>query len=574
MLAAGKPAGVRLPWLRYRGRGRRERRRALHIARYRRNVLLGGRALADQWVRPLASPPSKRDLAKVRLRARLREHLSESLIEFGTSGRQSRAAVQKRVTLALSEPTKAEMAWIRNGQPSDGCKVPPEYLQRREVLGAFALHDCSRLRDALRLRRIDRLATLTPATVGLTEECIKLRLQWLRNLDCASESSRDTWARPADLERRVRELERGPLGIRLLRGARFRTWHEHYNAACAFALPLQDTQHPLPAAARSTLATLAVGRLEQATARADSAYIGSRRAWLLSEDPDLVGLRTTEEFKLFEMIYLPSSDVTPRRPECVQRLESSRYVQKLLVATAERWQATWHARGRGLDTLPPLSDILAWFADELRIWGIVRDIALQYRHSLTRTSLIDAMQPCADRYGFEPLRVPFPRYEDDPSDDPDAPADKAALLEIRQREHQMKALSQLVPRRGSGAGKTLLDDLQQWQTTLTKRAALARDPAQWLIAALCDHHAALWLLLAQWLEADAARAPKAQADFERKVNATRGLWCTALKGWRARSNGLLTQAGLTHTEVLVRYQLRRFVSARRAGTVNARTAPT
>ncbi len=167
-----------------------------------------------------------------------------------------------------------------------------------------------------------------------------------------------------------------------------------------------------PQLAEGALDDLAVSRLVQATGRADSAFIASRRDWVLSEDPDLNGLRATHAFEQFEVMHLPSDRLTPRRPRKVQRLESFRYVRALLAATAQRWQATWRARAEqsGHD----IRALREWFADEQRAWEGVRDVAVHYRHSGSRFALIRATRECADRYGFEPLDVGFPRFDKDP----------------------------------------------------------------------------------------------------------------------------------------------------------------
>ena len=72
-----------------------------------------------------------------------------------------------------------------------------------------------------------------------------------------------------------------------------------------------------------------MNRLEQATARADSDYIASRRDWVLSEDPDLKGLRGWHKFQEFQLLYLPSDAPLTTRPRNVQQLENSRYVRDL-----------------------------------------------------------------------------------------------------------------------------------------------------------------------------------------------------------------------------------------------------
>jgi hypothetical protein len=325
----------------------------------------------------------------------------------------------------------------------------------------------------------------------------------------------------------------------------FKFWHEHYNAACAYALPLQDTTTPMSAEDRAEYAEKAVCRLKRATARADSAYLASRRDWLLSEDPDLKGLRRTDEFRRFEVIYLPSAKATARRPRDVQHLENSRYVKALLVTTAQRWQQVWHERARRLTSAPDIHELLEWFTDELRMWEHVRDIARDFRHLRTRLALIQDVAECADKYGFKPLAVAFPRYEDDPLDEGDDDAcEVAARTELKNRENRLRALSQeLCAHTPSEPAITLLDDLTRWQATLRYFDATAKTPSQYLLAQLCDHHAAMWQLLEQWLTVPNGSDPAARRRFKDKAKDTRRLWYTAQTGWghlrdawRARSD--------------------------------------
>ena len=72
----------------YRGSGQSEQRRAVISARYRRNVLLGGRVLAKQWRNVRESePPTERDEQRKRMRSCLRPQLQA----------RARAARRRRV---------------------------------------------------------------------------------------------------------------------------------------------------------------------------------------------------------------------------------------------------------------------------------------------------------------------------------------------------------------------------------------------------------------------------------------------------------------------------------------------
>jgi hypothetical protein len=511
--AGGKPGRVRRPRPMYRGRGRREQRRAQVSARYRRIVLLGGRVLAEQWRKAAHDPerPTERDEQRRRLRQCLRPQLEKKLKPCDPA---------YTVSGLLDEPR------------SDDAKL---FRALRKAFAEYALRDSRTLRHRMRFRAFDRRATLTLATVRLTEACIQLRLDFVRNRD--GEDVR--WPPKADeLDRRIARIERGPVlaRTRLLARLRrpFRHWHEHYNAACVYALPL--LVETFEGEAADGLARRAVERLEAATARADSAYIASRRDWLVSEDPDLSGLRAHRRFAEFEVMHLPSASITPQRPSNVQQLESSRYVRRLLSVSAEQWQTVWRERRATINGGPDLRQLLEWFGDELRAWQAVRTVACNYRHSGSRLTLIRNLQVGARRYGRPPPEVAFPRYELTPLDGALArePCDPAANKEIETGDTRLSELCEIVGERVQAA-PALLAGLEDWQATLRRHDAEARRASGALLRRLCDHHAALWQLLGQWIEADDDGAAAARLEFEEKVHGTRRLWRATLGRWGAPS---------------------------------------
>jgi hypothetical protein len=499
MRATSRPAGVRLSRLLYRGRGRRERRRALLSARYRRNVLLGGRVLIDQWRSPEETPPTKRDDRRRELRACLRGHLAAELCKIED---------EDTVERILSAPL--------------GADEDDDYFALRELFARYALHDCAELRESLHRHVFDRRVTLTSATVALTEVCIRTRLRSVRS---RGERCADWPPTPEQMTAEIADIEIGPSG----RVRSFQTWHEHYNAACAYALPLRDIEH-LDDGDADRFAKAAVRRLELATARADSAYIASRRDWLLSEDPDLMGLRAHSQFVEFEVMHLPSSSITPRRPTAVRQLESSRYVRDLLVAIANTWQPVWRARKETLNGGVAVEVLLQWFGDELQTWDDVRTVAREYRHSGSRLALIRNLQRCADRYEFTAPTVGFPRYELDPLDRaaPRDECDDAATAAITNANERLASLYGIVGDARQRDPQLMRVGLTQWQDVLRRQGAAARPLSSQLLSLLCDRHAALWQLLAEWLEADEDSAPDAADRFQDNVDETRRLWRVAL----------------------------------------------
>ena len=463
MEATSTPAGARRED-RVRGRhGRRERREALQAARYRRNVLLGGRVLAKQWLAPPGEHgPTLRDEQRARIRACLTPHLVERLSFAG----------RRLAEWALAEPF---------------CVDDERFLILRELFGAYALRDCRVLRRDLR-RHVLRRTRPSIATVKLTELCIELRLDWIRQQRGRPDTA---WPPdPAAIDARIRAIRRGrPL----------RHWHEHYNAACAYALPLLDSR--LEEGYRAKLAGLAVERLEDATAHADSAYIAGRRDWLLSEDPDLKGLRGTHAFERFELLYLPSDGITPRRPRNVQQLESCRYVRDLLVATARIRQATWRDRRAQAGARPDIVDVRGWFEDERLAWEGVRDVATHYRHPRTRFTFIRGLRTHAERCGLAGADVPFPRYDGEPlsaTGDGERACEDACARAVKRADDRLAQLAELL----RAPSEPLLGELRRWEAQLRDLDAGARPAPPYALARVCERQGALWQRLGEWLGPD------------------------------------------------------------------------
>ncbi|HEX5925648.1 MAG TPA: hypothetical protein VFY45_17575 [Baekduia sp.] len=491
------------PANRLRGRRERlERERALLSARYRRNVLLGGRVLAKQWmtIPDEHCGANRRDEQRDHLRRCLRPLLQEKLEDFGEA---------PRVAQALANAERIEQ---------------DHFLELRTLFAKYALHDCTCMRDELRRR--DR-TTLTAETVQLTELCISLRLKWVEHTAARLRHERSPvqWPpSPSDIETEIRRIARR-------RSWHWRRrswhWHEYYNAACAYALPLFD-QSLRDVKTLAGLAGRAVDQLEQATARADSDYIASRRDWVLSEDPDLKALRGRHQFEQFQFLYLPSDRPVRCRPRNVQHLESSRYVRDLLMATAGRWLQAWRAHGKQAAAAPDTAVVRAWFDDERRAWDGLREVALNCRHPRTRFELIDALRAGAARHGFARPAVRFPRYDDEPLPDPTT-CQKDYEVEITGADKRLSTLAALVDE--------VVADLADWQATLRSLEADGRPAPRYALAHRCVHHAALWQLLGHWLEArDEDASGQAEAEFRARVAHAPG--DAAARNGAPRTNGV------------------------------------
>ena len=461
----------------------------LLAAEYRRIVLLGGPALAHQWCREDNEDNCERNAQRASLRNRLRLELEAKLA--GCTGRVGMHTVGELLDVAGTLP-------------------PGEHAERverelREVFALYALEQLDAARECLSRARKrwhggeDKLP-VTGVGLDLTGICIQVRLRWLReNLGAQAPW---TWSR-ADVD-----------GIDTMI-ARHRhkmcRWHEHYTAACAYALALlvkEDDED-----VRDLLAERAITQLKQATACADSGYVASRADWLLAEDPDLDGLRTHRRFKAFEAVYLPSGDATPRRPRKLQRLETTRYTDELFAAAARRCALLWRNRGDSQ------ADARAWWRSEARVWELVARAAGNSRHWRARLELLDAVDTLSLRNGHEPLEVAFPRY-DEPTPDGTPPNPERGARETFDRAHERFAA--LVPLVAPEV--PLAAAIDDWIEALRMQ-----QPKPEHVATAAALHARLWESLAEWLALeDDAAIPRARERFagelERTAAFLRGGW--------------------------------------------------
>jgi hypothetical protein len=508
-------------WRRDGFAARAERKRAHLVARYRCAVLLGGSELGAQWWRTGRADGTwtERDGRRRELRSRLRNDLGEGM----------RDVVKRHADNRVGTADPADL--LREVDPATAPESPYDRrcLELRELFALAALDETQLiLADSGRLLR-DRRVGLSADSVKLTMLSIELRLDWLRQR-LADAGSALTFPTVDEITERVEEIEH--------RGE-FTRWHEHYNAACAYALPLLDHEACDAAGVSDGFARQAVERLEKATGHADSAYISGRRDWLLSEDPDLDGLRAHDVFKDFEAVYFPVDGPTRLRPPHPQRLESSRYVLALLTQTSQLLERTWHARGRALDGHPDVHAVLRWWGDEQETWRLVRALAVDYRHWRTRFELLDHLRRWADGNGLDRLAVRFPRYEEDPfcesrlhQESSAAVARELADAAVRDADDRLAAIAGAAPK-VRAADPPVVRNMRMLQATFRAQDSRGRGPRRFLLAALCDHHAALWQLLREWLEAERGdECEEAKGKFRDRVAHTESVWQDADSWWR------------------------------------------
>ncbi len=214
-----------------------------------------------------------------------------------------------------------------------------------------------------------------------------------------------------------------------------RSWSDHYNAACVYAIYHGSHAKPGGSAPDVTMSSPEPGRtsgpdpsdpdsevdaalgcvidqLETGAQVADSGFLARRRTWVISGDPDLAQVRATEQFRAFEARYLPSGDQTPLRPDGVDRFEASMYVtaifERMATHMAEAWgQAERNLRATASDTRPGL---LAGFLEhDLRAWHAVREMAMNQRHWQSRMAARRTVDAAATALGSDVAAAPVAR---------------------------------------------------------------------------------------------------------------------------------------------------------------------
>ena len=463
----------------YRFPARRDRERVLVVARYRRALLLGGRELPRQWaLRRSGSRTTRRDAQRHQLRERLRPALMDLFLKHARRpGRDDLKAV-------LAQPEY---------------KSEPELRRRfEELLVRTAIQELSKLRN-----EIPRVGRLRDGE--LTRQAVDLAALWMQQRLAGILS--EPVLEADELWRRIRKIE-GP-------GRGFRRWQEHYNAACVYALPLLERDR----AEVNELSTLAVERLEKAIACADRAYIASRRDGLLSDDPNLDGLRPEPAFKRFEATYFPAAARTPRRPRDLHMWEVSRYTIDLLAGTAGRWEEAWRRRKDDLESDLDVTVPAEWLRIEISAWARVRKVAINHRHWQSRMALVKDMRRWSLSQALRPLEVPFPRFtrEDASWIDEDREQVRDPSRMVKVNDGRLESLAGTIERyEGQSGSSRLIDDLERRQSELVQPDVGARGLSRADAPHLCESHATLWKALQRYLRGgDQERLAQAIEETER-----------------------------------------------------------
>lgn len=523
----------------HRRSARRDRDRTLLVARYRHAVLFGGPGLSRQWRKwEEGNRATRRDDERERLRERLAPALTRQFEAALASRKVARATAEAYSEAGRPRPPRqycgsALRSPAQATQNGGADRLPELFL----LASMYQLED---LRRRLPRRRRWRRPPLTRAAVRVSKLVVRERLRLeLGQARFEPQSGRSPYIDLLRAEIAAIEPASG-----------FDRWQEHYNVACIWSLPLLTSSGTADRDDVQELACLAVKRLECATERADTEFLVSRRDWLLSEDPDLQGLRVQPRFKTFESAYFPSASRTPRRPLDVHRWEVSRYTLDLLRAAARRWEETWENRAAGLEPVTTTRVLLQWCEDELSARGLIRDVALHHRDWRTRFELLERMRDWSVDYGFEPLEVAFPGFaaqsglggdrEDVEETTTAAIDDKDVRLRevVRQLDRAERRGAQ--PRdQARQRVSRLLDEIGARRAG--QRGALEQGLPRAYFARLCGLHANLWRGLGELVTADAERG--AAADQLAGALAETAAACRGVRDqWSA-------SARIPHTEV-------------------------
>jgi hypothetical protein len=481
LIDAARPAGKDLPAGLYSRRSEGERRRVWLIAQYRRAVMLADRSTIEAWFQA----PGHRHAERAHRLDALRDQL--------------------RPWLAGQLPPEAPAA-LRSGLERP-LQFPAQQQPLCQELSQAAREQIDGLRRELPLRwSFSRKSPLTRRALRLAALCAQERGQ-----ESAGEHVED-------LEKKVRHVE-SPPWRRPLRP--LRRWKEQYNAACLFAIPL--LRDDLSEDYRDKLAAKAVERLELATACAASSFIASRRDWVISEDPDLNGLRSHRLFKAFEAKCFPECTRVSRRPRGVQELAELRCTRDLLIAAAHGLEVLWRTRA---STSQAGADGEAghWWNEEQEVWRRIHDVCLNH-DSRARLALAEASRRWHRSHGIAPVEPVFGRYEERASSangDRPGEIDGLAEMEIEEIHDRLLALSHMLCRPGDEHGfRGFLMGVRVLEVLDAEPNAVA--PA--MRKRLCTRQAVVWHGLHVWLAApESSDREDLRRAFNNELRQARRLW--------------------------------------------------
>ena len=440
-------------------------------AQYRRAVLLGfGERLAEQWCRTPSGDATNRlrDAERAAVIARLRPGLRTELRRL--RGRLASCDVPER---------KAAAEVLAVLKSRNGSEDPRAQVLLRELFARSAERRLEALAYELREPRKRRAAG------GLTERSVLIAAAWAGVRARFSRVLLEKEPRlptPDELARAIApHLPRRGMG----------DWQASYNAACTFAVALVPDSREVRRACRGgakaygarprrALARAAIGWLQDSALQLDSGALARRRAWIVSQDPDLAGLRGHPRFATFEARYFPSDRPTPPRPANVHRLEIARYAIGLLRAAAHTYSDAWRERARTCEREPGDELLLRWLDEECDAVEQFQRTAHDHRHWQTRATALEEMRRWADGHARPLAQIAYRDYAADP-----LPLDASRDAAGRKA---LDALERAITAAASGCAGTRQHHVE-WLDAVKDMSRTA--PA----AALCHDRAIWW----EWL---------------------------------------------------------------------------
>lgn len=197
----------------------------------------------------------------------------------------------------------------------------------------------------------------------------------------------------------------------VLGSSRLHSWHEHYNAACTYALPLLDEQVPAALTEQSTAqgaaADAAVAQLHKAVACGDSGFLAAQREWLLTEDPDLDVLRGTQQFFDLEAATFGSVSATESRGPHLVTWQIRTYATGLVHHVARCMRVEWAQRpssGRA-----EREQVATWIELETAAWQIIERLCHEHDDSAERHRAVAALRSSGSAVLTTPSQV-HPRF--------------------------------------------------------------------------------------------------------------------------------------------------------------------
>lgn len=318
----------------------------------------------------------------------------------------------------------------------------------------------------------------------------------------------------------------------LVRRAR---WHEHYSAACVFAVALL----PAVSAARDSvfvvstdeqrdaLARAAIRQLHWAASESHTEFLARRRPWLMYEDPDLDSLRGSPIFRNFEMLIFSPDRPPSLLPRGVKALELVFAQSQLVAAVADFMADVW--RSRELSHTVESRTLRSWHALEERAWRQVALLAVGHRDWHTRFRVISELRQWSVEFGGADGNIEFTQYAEDTlrrrdsgfgdpagedavarvaADPGTAEIDRVAAAYIDKCERRMRGLARELYHLAGGHGEagdcpnspSVIARMNIASTDLA-RWIEKRDTADWLWR--CRDRAALWESLRDWFDDEA-----------------------------------------------------------------------